>query len=197
VILACYLVITALSLSAWIEFWAAAVILSPLVAFLPIVGFSQAGFAPLSFLVSSAVRIAAISLIAAYGSVLLTDSAWAIPEPGEDFPWLQAFVALCLSVVMLMGALGMNQLLSGVLMGRPGWAGGLTALYGTVQGTAAAYRAGRERFSQSGLIGGTERGGGGGGRGPRGPGPCRLGGAAAPAGTVQSTQEPVNSRRLP
>ena len=43
-------------------------LLGPLTALLPIVGFTNAAVVPISFLLSSTVRIVAISLVAAFGA---------------------------------------------------------------------------------------------------------------------------------
>ena len=177
VIALAYIIITGVSLMAWIEFWGAAIILAPLTALMPIMGFSSAGFVPFSFLVSSTIRIVAISLIAAYGSGLISE--YAIPGADEAVTWLHGLIAFCLAVVMALLAWGADHYVSGIVQGRPGFSGGVGGLKGAVSsavsavagggvGGAAAASASASKASSSGSGGG--------------------------GGSVGSTAKPVNSR---
>jgi hypothetical protein len=174
-ILVAYLVITGLSLMAWVEFWAAAVILAPLVALLPIMGFSSAGFVPFSFLLSSTIRIAAISLVATYGSGMISE--YAIPGIDEAVTWLHGFIAFGLAAIMLMLAWGANSLIGGIVQGRSGFAGGMGAMKGAVMSAVSSVA------------------GGGVGSAATSAGSARSSSASSTGdGRPGSTSRPVNSR---
>ena len=126
VIIICYAVISGLSLLAWVEFWAAAIILFPLVAMLGIAGFSQAAFVPISFLLSSTMRIAAIAMIAGYGSDLMAE--YALPDMTDTVTWLNGFAAIILAGVLCLLTYGCNRLILSILMGRPGFTIGAATL---------------------------------------------------------------------
>jgi hypothetical protein len=182
VLFVAYLIISAISLSAYVEFYAAGIVLAPLIAFLPVVGFTGAGFTPISFIMSATLRIAALGFLASFGTTLVSE--YALPPIGDEITWLQAVSAAGLAAVMRFIAWRVNSMISGILLGRPGWSGA-----GLLMG-AIAHAGG---LAWSGITGGAGRssaaagGGGGGGGGRANPG---TGGAQ-----VGTTREPVNSRR--
>ena len=183
VIIICYAVISGLSLLAWVEFWAAAIILFPLVAMLGIAGFSQAAFVPISFLLSSTMRIAAIAMIAGYGSDLMAE--YALPDMTDTVTWLNGFAAIILAGVLCLLTYGCNKLILSILMGRPGFTIGAATLLSTISGAGS--------MVASRVSGAAGSSGGGGAAGAT---TARAGGSGGgqAAGHVGARATPVNSR---
>jgi hypothetical protein len=176
-----YLIISAISLSAFVEFYAAGIVLAPLIAFLPVVGFTGAGFTPISFIMSATLRIAALGFLASFGTTLVSE--YALPPIGDEITWLQALIAAGLACVLLFIAWRVNSMISGILLGRPGWSGAgmLTGAIAAAGGLVVSGLAGG-----SGAATASQAAGGGGGRSNPGTG--------SGGNQVGTTRQPVNSR---
>jgi hypothetical protein len=178
-----YLFASALIAVAYLECWAAAVLVGPLIGLLGVVGFGTAALVPISFMISSVFRLAALSMIASFGADLI--ATWALPAGDEELTWLHGFVAGALAIVMAWAAWKLDQLVVGyVLQGRVGFA-------------AQLWSTGR---MVGGAVAGMSSGGSGGFSGGAGAGRAASGGAgtaAAGGGTVQATNRPVNARARP
>jgi hypothetical protein len=184
----CYLLISVISLGAWVEFWAAAMILAPLAAMVGIPGFQYAGIVPLSFMISSAVRIAAIGMLATFSTAMIDQ--YAIPDIDEEITYLNIMVAFALALALVVFTWsGVNNLISGIIAGRPGWAGGLggvkTAVASAVSGGLGAISSATAGRSASAATMSAASGSG-----------SPTAANAAPS-AVASTSTPVNSRNRP
>jgi len=185
-LIVCYGLISILSLGAFVEFWAGAVMLVPLSGMIAIPGFQSAGAMAFSGLISGALRIAGIAVLATLFSGAITNPEFAIPPITEEMTYLNALVAGILAFALAALVWRFNSLLGGIMTGRPGWAGGFDSARAIVAGGGQ-------------MIGGAIMGAGGGGASSGGAAGVRGGGGGGPTaanggGAPGARATPVNAR---
>jgi hypothetical protein len=170
IILAAYLWMALVALSAWVEFFLGVLVMSPLFCFMGTPGFGQAAFTPASVLVSSTFRLAGIGMIASFAQAFV--QAHVLPEGNASMTITDCLLAGGTAVTVFFVALQASKLVSSVMLGSGSWNGAAAAWGATVGMASSVFGGGTTGASAAAAStggpgssgrGSSNRGGGGGG----------------------------------